>query len=256
MKVSIITTVFNNVNTIEDTIESVLSQTYADIEYIIVDGASTDGTLDIVNHYRERISVISSKKDKGIYDGFNRGVKLASGEIIGFLNSDDYYPNENVIDKIVQGFNRNENIKSVYGDLNYISNSDPSKIVRYWKSGDFTFGKLMHGWMPPHPTFFVKRSCYEKYGKFDLDYKISADYDTVLRFLGKHQITTSYIPEVLVHMRTGGASNASLKNIIQKTKEDYKAVQRNKFGSKKTVLYKNLIKIPQFIFKKASDRHV
>lgn len=249
MKISIITSVYNNASTIEDAIKSVLSQTYTNIEYIVVDGASKDGTTEIIKKYENQISKFVSEKDKGIYDGLNKGVDLATGDVIAFLHSDDIYENENVVTDVVKLF-KTTNTDSIYGDLVYVDKNDTNKIFRYWKSGEYTFKKLCNGWMPPHPTFFVKREFYEKYGKFDLSYGIAADYDFMLRMLGKYKITTAYLPKVLYKMRVGGASNRSLKNIIQKSQEDIKALKNNGIGGLHTIILKNLIKIPQF-FKKS-----
>jgi len=249
LKVSIITSVYNNKETIEDSIKSVLSQTHEDIEYILVDGASNDGTVDIIKKYKDKISFFVSERDSGIYDGLNKGIELATGDIVAFLHSDDIYNDENVIKEIVELF-KSEDVDSVYGDLVYVDKVDTSKIFRYWKSGEFTVERLKKGWMPPHPTFFVKRELYEKYGKFDLSFKIAADYDFMLRMLGKYQISTAYLPKVLYKMRVGGASNRSIKNIIQKSKEDIKALRNNKIGGYSTLFMKNVVKIPQFFKKK------
>ena len=248
MKISIITSVYNNASTIEDAIKSVLSQTYTNIEYIVVDGASKDGTTEIIKKYENQISKFVSEKDKGIYDGLNKGVDLATGDVIAFLHSDDIYENENVIADVVKLF-ESTNTDSIYGDLVYVDKNDTNKIFRYWKSGEYTFKKLCNGWMPPHPTFFVKREFYEKYGKFDLSYGIAADYDFMLRMLGKYKITTAYLPKVLYKMRVGGASNRSIKNIIQKSQEDIKALKNNGIGGLHTIILKNLSKIPQFLKK-------
>ena len=248
MKVSIITSVYNNEKTIEDAIKSVLSQTYSNIEYIVVDGASKDGTVDEKKKYEDKISTFVSERDKGIYDGLNKGVSLATGDVIAFLHSDDIYENENIITEVVEHF-KSTKTDSIYGDLVYVDKEDTSKIFRYWQSGEYTFKKLSNGWMPPHPTFFVKKEFYDKYGKFDLDFGIAADYDFMLRMLGKYKISTSYLPKVLYKMRVGGASNRSLKNIIQKSLEDIKALNNNNIGGIHTIILKNLSKIPQFLKK-------
>jgi glycosyltransferase len=245
MKISIITSVYNNKETISEAIESVLSQTYDNIEYIVVDGASTDGTVDIIQRYADKITTFVSEPDKGIYDGLNKGVALATGEVVGFLHSDDLFEDENVVVKIAEAFKTN-GTESIYGDLTYVTKEDTSKVVRYWKSGQFTYKKLKRGWMPPHPTFYVKREVYEKYGAFDISFKIAADYDSILRFLGWEKISTHYIPEVLVKMRIGGASNKSLKNLIQKSREDLKAMKNNGVGHIGSLFVKNVSKVPQF----------
>ncbi|MEN8148121.1 MAG: glycosyltransferase family 2 protein [Campylobacterota bacterium] len=245
MKISIITSVYNNRETIAEAIESVLSQTYDDIEYIVVDGASTDGTVDVIKRYEGQISTFVSEPDKGIYDGLNRGVALATGDVVGFLHSDDLFQDEHVVAKIAEAF-KADDVDSTYGDLVYVSKENTSKVVRYWKSGAYSLKKLENGWMPPHPTFYVKRRVYEAYGAFDTSFKIAADYDSILRFLGREGITTRYIPEVLVKMRVGGESNKSLKNLVCKTKEDIRAIKNNDVGHIRSLLFKNLSKIPQF----------
>lgn len=249
MKVSIITSVYNNELTIEDAIKSVISQNYHNIEYIIIDGFSKDKTFDIIKKYENKIYKFVSEQDNGIYDGLNKGLSYATGDIIGFLHSDDIYADENVISDVVNTFLKN-NTDSIYSDLVYVDKNDTNKIFRYWKSGEYSLKKLSNGWMPPHPTFFVKKEFYDKYGKFDLDFKIAADYDFMLRMLGKYKITTSYLPKVIYKMRVGGASNKNFKSIIQKSIEDIKALKNNNIGGLYTLLMKNLSKIPQFLKKK------
>ncbi len=245
MKVSIVTVVYNNKDTICHAIDSVLGQTHDDIEYIIIDGDSTDGTIDIVKSYGDKISQFVSEPDSGIYDAMNKGIRLATGEIVGILNSDDFFEDEHTLAKIVAAFNVS-NTDSVYGDLVYVRKDDLSSVVRYWKSSIFEVKKLKNGWMPPHPTFYVKREIYDKHGDFDASFKISADYDLVLRFLGSAGISTYHIPEVLVRMRVGGESNRSLKNIIRKTQEDGRAIIKNNAGNHLGIFLKNVRKVPQF----------
>ncbi|MFZ2449489.1 MAG: glycosyltransferase family 2 protein [Methylovulum miyakonense] len=249
MKITLITSVYNNQETIAEAISSVLSQTYPDIEYIIIDGGSTDGTVDVVKPYQDRLATFISEPDKGIYDGLNKGIKLATGDIIGFLHSDDLYEDNQVIEKVAQAF-MDYGVDSVYGNLTYVDKNDPTRIIRYWQSGGFSLNKLRHGWMPPHPTFFVKRDVYERYGLFDTRFKIAADYDLILRFLGKQQISTHYIPSVLIKMRVGGASNKSWKNILRKSTEDLQAMKNNGIGGIFSLVIKNLSKLQQF-FRKA-----
>jgi len=248
LKISIITAVYNNIDTISEAIESVLSQTYDDLEYIIIDAASTDGTVDIIKQYQDKISIFVSEPDNGIYDGLNKGIALATGDVIGFLHSDDLYQHNRVIGVVAEAF-KNYQVDSVFGDLNYVNKEDTSKIIRYWKSGDFSFKKLHRGWMPPHPTFFVKRNVYEKFDVFDTSFKIAADYDIILRFLGKHQISTHYIPEVFIKMRVGGESNKNLKNFIQKSKDDLRAMKKNSIGHAGSLFLKNISKLRQFFIK-------
>lgn len=248
MKISIITVVWNNKETIKDAIDSVLSQTYSNIEYIVVDGASIDGTVEIIKSYENKISKFISEKDKGIYDGLNKGIDLASGDIIAFLHSDDLYENNTIVEDIAKEFSNDSSLDGVYGDLVYTYKDDISKILRYWKSKDFDKSLLSRGWMPAHPTLFLKKDIYEKFGKFDLDFKIAADYDFMLRVL-KNNIKVKYLPKVLYKMRVGGESNKSLSNIIKKSKEDLKALRKNQIGGYKTLFIKNFSKISQFIKK-------
>jgi len=226
MKISIITVVYNNKDTIKDAIESVLNQTYENIEYIIIDGASTDGTVEIIKSYGNKIDKFISEKDNGIYDAMNKGIKLATGDIVGMLNSDDFYASSDMIKKMVKEF-KEKKVDSVYGDLVYVNAENTDKIVRYWKSKPFKEGLFKKGWHPAHPTFFIKKEIYDKYGVFNLDFKIAADYELMLRFLGKYKISSSYIPEIFVKMRTGGESNQSIKNIIIANIESYKAWKLN-----------------------------
>ncbi len=246
MKFSIITAVYNNAATISDAIESVLSQTHDDIEYIVIDGASTDGTKEIIEGYREHIATFVSEADKGIYDALNKGIANATGDVICFLHSDDIYEDKSVIEKANAMFEQS-GAESIYGDLVYVKKENVSKVIRYWKSGDFTPVKLERGWMPPHPTFMVKRSVYEAHGGFDTSFRIAADYDTVLRFLGVQGISTSYLPQVMVKMRLGGESNKSFANLKKKTAEDIKALQKNGIGGYGTIAIKNFSKISQFL---------
>ncbi|NOZ36200.1 MAG: glycosyltransferase [Chlorobi bacterium] len=248
MKFSIITATYNSKNTIADAINSVASQTYDNIEHIIIDGKSTDNTLSIIKKTGERVSKIISEPDNGIYDALNKGINNATGDIIVFLHADDIFAENTIIEKAAKLF-KEKQTDSIYGDLQYVSKEDTDKIIRYWKSGNFTFSKLKKGWMPPHPTFLVKKTVYDKFGVFDTNFKIAADYDIILRFLGKHKISTAYLPEVMIKMRMGGESNKNIKNIILKMKEDVKALKNNNIGNWHTVILKNIIKIPQ-LFKK------
>lgn len=247
MKVSIITAVINGVETIEDCIKSVLCQSYKDVEYVIIDGNSTDGTLDVINRYKNKIAKVVGESDKGIYDALNKGIKLATGDIIGFLHSDDFYANDRIIEKVADVFMK-YNVDSCYGDLQYVYKNDTKKVIRHWKSSKYEHGKFKYGWMPPHPTFFVKKKIYDEYGYFNTNFKIAADYELMLRFLEGHRISTYYIPEVLIKMRLGGMSNRSFKNMFIKSSEDYRAWKINNLnGGFYSILLKNLSKIPQFL---------
>lgn len=219
MKVSIITISYNSAETIEDTIRSVVSQSYANIEYIIVDGKSTDGTMGIVERYQHRISKSVSEPDKGLYDAMNKGIRMATGDIIGVLNSDDFYCDENVVRDMVQLFETTR-CEGAYADLLYVHRNDTSRIVRTWKAGPYSEGLFLRGWMPPHPTFFVKAEVYQKFGVFNTAFRSAADYEIMLRFIHKHCIRMAYLPRVITHMRTGGQSNVSLRNRIKANLED------------------------------------
>lgn len=243
MKFSIITATLNNRDSIKKTAESVVNQTYGDIEYIIVDGGSTDGTLAALAPHKDKISLIISEKDKGVYHALNRGIKNASGDIIAFLHADDFYANSRIIERVADKFKAEKN-DIVYGDLVYLRGD--GNILRYWRAGEFKRFNIKFGWMPPHPSFFVKKNVYEKYGVFDTDYHIAADYDLMLRFLWKYNISNSYLPEVLVNMCVGGKSNKNLKNILLKSREDYQIIKKLKMGGLKTLAFKNLLKLPQF----------
>jgi glycosyltransferase involved in cell wall biosynthesis len=247
MRVSIITDVLNAKDTIEETILSVLEQNYPEIEYIIVDGASCDGTLEIIRRYQDRISKIISEKDRNHFEAMNKGLKVASGEVIGFLHADDVFAHSDVVTKIVSAF-KMSGADCVWADLVYVSNKNPERVIRYWKSSPYRAGAFRLGWMPAHPTFFVRKWVYEKYGYFNLDLPISADYELMLRFLHKHNISGYYIPEMLVKMRLGGLSNRSFKNFFQKSMEDYRAWKINRLHiGWEVIILKMLIKLPQFL---------
>lgn len=209
MKISIITPSFNSASTIADTINSVLSQDYFDIEYIIVDGGSKDSTVKIIKSYGEKIAKFVSEKDNGIYDAMNKGIKMASGDVVGILNSDDFYPDASVISDVAKAFNINMS-DSVYGDLDYVDWDETTKIIRKWRAGKHTWKSFKFGWHPPHPTFFVKKELYDRLGLFREDLRIAADYELMLRFIYINKITMTYIPKVLVKMRDGGASSSGL----------------------------------------------
>ncbi len=237
----------NGKNSIEDCIKSVRSQPYNNIEHIIIDGGSMDGTLDVIAKYRDKIAHVVSEPDNGIYDALNKGIGMATGNIVGMLHADDLYANSNVINTVVQSFNNN-NVDCCYGDLLYVKRNNVNTTIRYWKSSNYSFGKFKYGWMPPHPTFFVKRVIYDRYGCFNTDFRIAADYELLLRFFVKHRITSHYIPDVLTKMRLGGVSNRNLKNLIIKSVEDYKSWKINKLnGGLFALLLKNISKLPQFL---------
>jgi glycosyltransferase len=249
MKVSIITISYNSAETIEDTIKSVVSQDYSNIEYIIIDGASKDATLSIVDKYKDKIAKVISEKDKGIYDAMNKGVQNATGDIIGILNSDDYYYDTTVISEVVRLFEL-EKTDGLYADLVYVDRTDSDKIIRYWKSGNYKPGKFLQGWMPPHPTFFVKKEVYQNFGLYNTELRSAADYEYMLRVIHKHGISLTYMPRILTKMRVGGMSNVSLKNRWRANMEDRRAWKMN--GVKPrwyTLTVKPLSKLLQFLNK-------
>ncbi len=252
LKVSVITACFNSEKTIEDTILSVLHQTYKNIEYIIIDGASTDRTLEIIQKHRDQIACVVSEKDKGIYDAMNKGIKRASGDIIALLNSDDFYKDEFVVEKVVHEF-KNKNCDSVYADLVFVKPDCLEKVVRYYESGEFSPKTLLYGVVPAHPTLFVKKAIYECYGLYKTGYKISADFEMIIRLFVVQKISFSYLKEVLVVMRTGGVSASGFKSLLLRNKENLRACQEN--GIRANV-FSMLLKYPRKImglFKRGSE---
>jgi glycosyltransferase involved in cell wall biosynthesis len=246
VKISVITAVFNNRDTVAQALDSALAQTHPDVELIVIDGGSTDGTLAVLQRYADRLAVLVSEPDRGIYDALNKGISRASGEVVGFLHSDDLFADVAVLSRIATAF-ADPAVDAAYGDLLYVRKDDPGRVVRTWRSAAFSATRLARGWMPAHPTFYVRRAVYEALGGYDTRYRIAADYDCMLRFLGKGGIRAAYIPEVLVKMRVGGASNRSLKNILQKSREDYQALRVNGVGGLGALAWKNLSKLPQFL---------
>ena len=244
MKVSIITVCFNSVATIKDTIESVIGQGYENIEYIIIDGNSNDGTNEIIRQYADKISFYMSETDKGIYDAMNKGINSATGDLIGILNSDDIYINNRVISKMVANIGTCDGI---YADLVYVDQFNLNKVKRIWRSGQYSKGSFKWGWMPPHPTFFLKKECYDKYGNYNTLMKSAADYEFMLRVIHKHKISLSYLSEIIIKMRVGGISNNSLRNRIKANRDDRKAWEINQLKPNFiTLLLKPLRKLSQF----------
>ena len=247
MKISIITATFNRGHFIESCVLSILRQDIKDVELIIIDGLSTDSTFEKLRPLIKKNKNIKfySETDSGIYDALNKGIDKANGEIIGFLHSDDVFYNSEVLKKIICKF-KNHDIDVLYGNLEYVEKIDTNKVVRFWESCAFNNNLLRKGWAPPHPTLFLKSNIYKKHGKFDLKFKISADYDFMLRIFKDDSLKFEYVPRVITRMRTGGVSNKNIKNIFIKTFEDFKAIRKNKIGSVGTLLRKNTSKIKQF----------
>lgn len=244
---TVVTVSFNNFKTISDTIESVLAQSHPNIEYLVIDGGSTDGTLELLASYGDRIRWIS-EPDSGIYEAMNKGWKLAKGDFIGFLNADDFYASENVITGISDALSKNVSAFAAYGDLAYVRFEDVSKFVRYWKSGPFQISDFLFGWMPPHPTFFLKREAFQQFGGFRNDaLKSAADYELMLRMLYMNKLPAVYVPALLVKMRTGGESNRNLNNRIRGNNEDRLAWKINGLTPKWFTLFlKPIRKISQY----------
>ena len=253
MKISIITVSYNSAATIQETIESVINQTYRNIEYIIVDGHSTDNTLDIIKTFGDKISQMISEPDEGIYDAMNKGISRASGDIIGILNSDDVYHNNRVVEKVMSRFSKSKS-DIVYGDLVYVHREDLDRIVRYWKSGKYKEGRFANGWMPPHPAFFLRKQCYENYGTYNLEFKTSADYELMLRMMVKHELSFTYLPSIITRMRMGGQSNESVRMRRRANREDKRAWKVNNLNPKwYTFTIKPLSKISQFLAKPSKE---
>lgn len=248
MRVTIITATYNSEKTLTDTLLSLENQTYQNIEYIIVDGASTDSTLTLVHEKSSRVAKIISEPDKGIYDALNKGIAAATGDIIGFLHSDDLFAYNYAIEDVVSALNKSGS-DAIYGDLEYVAQNNIYKRVRLWKSGAFSRSKMRFGWMPPHPAFYMKRSCYQEHGGFSLDYRISSDYDSLLRYLYAKRIVVSYLPKILVKMRVGGISNRSIRTMLCKSKEDIIILKNNGIPWLLALIFKNISKLPQFIKK-------
>lgn len=247
MKVSIITVSFNAAETIEDTLQSVAAQTHPDIEHIVIDGGSTDGTINIIERYASGIATFISESDKGIYDAMNKGLAYASGGIVGILNSDDTYAYHHVISDIVHVMLQS-GAAAAYADLQYVRRDNANTVVRHWRSGEYRMDKFVKGWMPPHPTFFLQKSAYEQYGFFRDDLRSSADYELMLRMLYKHRLSACYLPKVTVKMKMGGQSNANLGNRLKAREEDKKAWEVNDLKPAwYTIWMKPLRKLGQFI---------
>ncbi len=245
MKISIITSCFNREKTIRDSIESVLRQDYTDIEYIIIDGASSDRTTQIIKEYINNISLFISEPDKGMYEGINKGIKRATGDIIGLLHSDDILYSPHTITHIAELFKKT-NSDLIYGNGLFVDSNDLNKIVRKWISGPFNRNKVKRGWLPLHPTVYIRKECFKKLGYYDESFKIAADSDFLVRYLYKNILDVSYIDEYIVKMRMGGAST-DLQKTTQKWKEDIRMYKRHGFNPYFSLTLKVLSKIPQFI---------
>ena len=251
MKVSLITVTFNSGMTLRDTIQSVLSQSFPDIEYILVDGLSQDRTIKIVKEYeplfQNRLKWVS-EKDSGLYDAMNKGIRMATGDIIGIINSDDFYFRNDVITKIVEAFNDN-NVQAIYGDVRFVNPNNLDRTVRYYSSKRFVPSLFRFGFMPAHPTFFTYRKYFDQLGYYKTNYKIAADYELLLRFLYVHRLKSKYLPLDFMKMRTGGASTASIKSNILLNEEIVRACKENGIWTcYPLLLLKYLVKVFELIF--------
>lgn len=246
MKITVITAVFNRSETIGQAIDSVANQNFENVEHLIIDGASTDTTIAEVERHRHSSMIVHSEPDAGIYDALNKGVQRASGDIVGVMHSDDLFAHDNVL-TLISNTMSDRNLDAVYGDLQYVSAADEGKVIRHWVSGEYSPAKLRRGWMPPHPTLYLRRDVFEKFGAYDTSYRIAADYEAFLRWFGRGNLRMGYIPEVLVKMRVGGESNRSLGRILRKSHEDYRALRGNEIGGLGTLALKNLRKVSQFV---------
>jgi len=248
MKISVITATYNSAATVAECLDSIASQDWPEVEHIVIDGGSTDGTLDVLEQRRGRIARLVSEPDEGIYDALNKGIVLATGDVVGFLHADDVLADGSVLSRIAEGF-RDESIGGVYGDLQYVRNDASASVLRHWTAGSFAPDRLRWGWMPPHPTLYVRREWYERVGRFDTRYRIAADYLCMLRLLSHPEFKVVYLPEVLVRMRVGGASNRSLRNIVRKSREDLRALRETgvgALGGYGALAWKNVSKLNQF----------
>jgi glycosyltransferase involved in cell wall biosynthesis len=244
--ISLITASFNRKAHIEQCIASVAAQDYPAIEHVVIDGASSDGTLELLRAHQHRFAHLVSEPDHGVYDALNKGLRLASGDVVGFLHTDDYFAAPDILSAIAREF-ADPAVQAVYGDLLYVSQQDTRRTVRTWKGGRCTALSLSTGWMPPHPTLFVRREIYESIGGFDLRFRIAADYHSIVRMFALPSFRATYLPRVVTHMRTGGLSNRSLSSIIKKSREDWRVIRESvPGGGAHTLVLKNLRKVPQF----------
>ena len=247
-RISIITAVYNRRGTVAQAVRSVQAQTHGNVQHVVIDGASSDGSLQVLKDCLGTGAILVSEPDNGIYDALNKGNALCTGDVIGVMHSDDFFADDQVLADVAAAF-ADPAVDAVYGDLDYVDGLDTSRIVRRWRAGQYLRDRLAWGWMPPHPTLFVRRRVIERLGGYDTRYRISADYDCILRYFGQGKIKVAYLPRVLVKMRVGGDSNRSLKNVIRKSWEDWLAMRRNRIGNLGGIgalVWKNLSKVRQF----------
>ena len=245
VQISVITVTKECAATVNDCLASVAAQTWPHREHVVIDGASQDGTLALLEARRTQLAVLMSEPDQGTYDALNKGLARAQGDVIGFLHADDVFADDQVLSQVAAAF-ADPAVMAVYGDLQYVDKADVTRVIRHWRSAPFTPGRLARGWMPPHPTLYLRRSVYDRLGRFDTHYRIAADYDFMLRLFSQPDVVSVYLPHVLVKMRVGGASNRSLANILRKSTEDWRALRQNRVGGLGALALKNLSKLEQF----------
>jgi glycosyltransferase involved in cell wall biosynthesis len=246
MRISVVTATYNCADTVVHALDSVASQRDVDIEHLVIDGGSRDGTVDLLNARRGQLAHLVSEPDRGIYDALNKGIARARGDVVGFLHADDVYADARVLADVAAAF-ADPAVQAVYGDLQYVQQNDPSCVIRHWQAGEFSRRRLAWGWMPPHPSLYVRRSWYERIGGFDTRYRIAADYFSILQLFSAPDFRAVYLPRVLVQMRLGGASNRSLSNILRKSREDLDALRRSGVGGVGALFWKNASKLGQFV---------
>ena len=247
LQITVITAVKDRATTLGACLRSVQAQSWPEVEHIVVDGGSTDGTLGVLAASRAHLGKLICEPDRGVYDALNKGIRAASGDVVGFMHADDEFASDRTLELVAHAF-EDPSVEAVYGDLVYVRKDDPSRVVRYWRAGHYTRMQLAYGWMPPHPTFYARREVYARFGLFDTRYKIAADYENMLRILWRGGVNAAYIPEVLVRMRMGGISNR-LMNMLLKSREDYAALRENGIGAVQALVLKNVTKLPQFMVK-------
>jgi glycosyltransferase involved in cell wall biosynthesis len=247
MKISIITVVYNRERTIERAIQSAINQSYKNIEYIIIDGASKDGTMEVVNRYKDKVAIIVSEKDKGMYDALNKGIKLATGDVVGILHADDEFTDTTIIEKIAHYMQQHPQTDAVYGDIGFVKEENPDKIVRYYSSAIFNTNLFKWGFMPAHPSFFCYKKFFEYYGGYRTDMDIAADFDLLVRFLRRHQLNAAYLPVMMVKMNMGGKSTSGIKSTIRINRELKKILTEHKMPSSYLRLYaRYFIKVQEY----------
>ena len=245
MKISVVTAVMNGSGTLPAMLESLQAQTHLEVEHVVQDGRSTDGTLDLLRKIGHPQMRLQSAPDTGIYDAINQGIARATGDVVGLLHADDALAGPEVLTQVADAL-ADPAVDGVYGDLQYVAQSDVTRVIRHWRAGRFSPAKLRRGWMPPHPTLYLRRAVFERAGVYDTSFRISGDYDAMLRYLTAGQVRLAYIPHIMVRMKMGGVSNRSFAHMIRKSREDYRAIRRHGVGGVGTLLAKNLSKLPQF----------